>query len=192
MLYPYFIGIDVSWHMNKVLQILNGQLSLFYGTNSPLNESTMPEAEWGANRPVIPYSPWFHMFAVLFTYVPLPLVLTANLFHTLIDCSRALLIGLLGRKLGLSERQSLFASLLYAVTPVTFLLLSWGNVPTAFGMWWTLVSTSVYRGGLQAARPARAVYRAHAAAAGDAADLHGDGGVYAAVPGATGRCALAD
>jgi hypothetical protein len=141
VLYPYFIGIDVSWHMSKVLLILNGQLSLFYGTNSTLNESTMPAAEWGANRPVIPYSPWFHMFAVLFTYVPLPLVLTANLFHALLDASRVLLIGLLGRKIGLSERQSLFASLLYAVTPATFLLLSWGNVPTAFGMWWTLVST---------------------------------------------------
>lgn len=143
MLYPYFIGIDVSWHMDKVLQILNGQLGLFYGTNSPLNESTMPTAEWGQNRPVIPYSPWFHMFAVLFTFVPLPLVLTANMFHALLDSSRVLLIWLLGRKLGLSERQSAMASLLYAVTPATYLLLSWGNVPTAFGMWLTLASTTL-------------------------------------------------
>ncbi|MFL5801208.1 MAG: hypothetical protein ACJ8CR_05640 [Roseiflexaceae bacterium] len=141
MLYPYFIGIDVSWHMGKVLQILNGQLSLFYGTHSPLNESTMPAAEWGANPPVIPYSPWFHIFAVLFTFVPLPLVLTANLFSALVDGSRVFLIALLGRKAGLDDRESLFASLLYAVTPATFLLHSWGNIPTTFGMWWTLLCT---------------------------------------------------
>ncbi len=51
MLYPYFVGIDVSWHMGKVRQILDGQFALFYGTNSPLNESTMPAAEWGAREP---------------------------------------------------------------------------------------------------------------------------------------------
>jgi hypothetical protein len=141
MLYPYFVGIDVSWHMGKVRQILAGQLPLFYGPNSPLNESTMPTAEWGANRPVIPYSPWFHIFAVLFTFVPLPLVLTANMFSALVDGSRVFLIGLLGRKAGLGERESLLAGLLYAVTPATFLLHSWGNIPTTFGMWWTLLCT---------------------------------------------------
>jgi hypothetical protein len=142
MLYPYFVAIDVAWHMGKVRQILAGQLPLFYGVNSPLNESTMPTAEWGAVRPVIPYSPWFHIFAVLFTFAPLPLVLTANMFSALVDGSRVLLIALLGRKAGLDERESLLAGLLYAVTPATFLLHSWGNIPTTFGMWWTLVCTT--------------------------------------------------
>ena len=142
MLYPYFVGIDVAWHMGKVRQILAGQLPLFYGVNSPLNESTMPTAEWGANRPVIPYSPWFHIFAVLFTFVPLPLVLTANMFSALVDGSRVFLIALLGRKAGLDQRESLLAGLLYAVTPATFLLHSWGNIPTTFGMWWTLLCTT--------------------------------------------------
>jgi hypothetical protein len=142
MLYPYFIGIDVAWHMGKVRQILAGQLQLFYGINSPLNESTMPTAEWGANRPVIPYSPWFHIFATLFTFVPLPLVLTANMFSALVDGSRVFLIALLGRKAGLDQRASLLAGLLYAVTPATFLLHSWGNIPTTFGMWWTLLCTT--------------------------------------------------
>lgn len=140
MLYPYFIGIDVSWHMDKMLQIKAGNLSRFYGTDSPLNEITMPTAEWGENRPVIPYSPWFHIFAVLFTYVPLPVVFVANMFHALVDSSRSLLIAILARKLGLSQRKTLFASLLYTVTPSTYLLLSWGNVPTAFGMWLSLLS----------------------------------------------------
>ncbi len=49
--------------MDRVRWILQGQLPTLYGVNSPLNESTMPTAEWGANRPVIPYSPWYHIFA---------------------------------------------------------------------------------------------------------------------------------
>jgi hypothetical protein len=141
MLYPYFVARDVSWHMARVEMILNGQLPLLYGTNSPLNESTMPVAEWGANRPVIPYSPWFHMFAASFALLPLPLVLAANLFSALVDCSRVFLIALLGRGAGMGERSAVLAVLAYAVTPATFLLHSWGNIPTTFGMWWTLVCT---------------------------------------------------
>lgn len=141
MLYPYFIGIDVSWHLDHARTLLNGQLGRYYGTGSPLNELTMPVGEWGANRPVIPYSPWFHIFAGVFLVLPVPAVLAAHMFSALVDCSRVFLIGLLGRKLGLGERESLLAGLLYAVTPATFLLHSWGNIPTTFGMWWTLVST---------------------------------------------------
>jgi hypothetical protein len=141
MLYPYFVGKDVSWHMDRVRAIADGQLALFYGTNSPLNESTMPTAEWGSNRPIIPYSPWFHMFATSFLLLPMPLVLAAHMFSALVDCSRVFLIGLLARKSGCSERESLFGALLYAVTPATFMLHSWGNIPTTFGMWWTLLST---------------------------------------------------
>lgn len=141
MLFPYFVGIDVSWHMARVQWILDGQLPLLYGTNSPLNESTMPAAEWGANRPVIPYSPWFHIFATSFALVPLPMVLTAHMVSALLDCSRVFLIALLGRKVALTERESFFAALLYAITPATFLLLSWGNIPTTSGLWWALLCT---------------------------------------------------
>lgn len=141
MLYPYFVAIDMHWHMERARWIVEGQLPLLYGTNSPLNESTMPTAEWGENRPVIPYSPWFHMFAATFAFLPVPMVLAGNMFSALVDCSRVFLIALLGRAGGLNERGSFLAALLYAVTPATFLLHSWGNLPTTFGMWWTLVST---------------------------------------------------
>jgi hypothetical protein len=141
MLYPYFVGIDMQTQMSWARQIIDGQFWLFYGTNNPMNTKTMPDAEWGANPPVIPYSPWFHIFAGLFTLVPLPMALVGHMFSALIDGSRVFLIALLGRKAGLDERESLFAGLLYAVTPATFLLHSWGNLPTTFGMWWTLVCT---------------------------------------------------
>jgi len=141
MLYPYFVGIDMRLQMAWARRIFSGEFSLFYGTNNPMNERTMPTAEWGPNRPVIPYSPWFHIFAGSFMLLPLPMVLVGHMFSALVDTSRVFLIGLLARKSGFSERETLFASLLYAVTPATFLLHSWGNLPTTFGIWWTLVTT---------------------------------------------------
>ncbi len=140
MFYPYFVSIDVGWHMDKVRWILEGQLPLLYSTNSPLNELTMPTAEWGEAKPVIPYSPWFHMFATSFALLPWPMSFTANMFSALVDCSRVFLIALLALKGGMSRTAALFATLLYAVLPVTFLLHSWGNIPTTFGLWWTLAA----------------------------------------------------
>ncbi|MBK9714513.1 MAG: hypothetical protein IPO81_24865 [Kouleothrix sp.] len=141
MLYPYFVGIDMRLQMQWTRRIFSGEFWTFYGINNPMNELTMPAAEWGANRPIIPYSPWFHIFAGLFFLLPMPTVLAGHMFSALVDTSRVFLLGLLARKAGFSERESLCASLLIAVTPVTFLLHSWGNLPTTFGIWWTLVCT---------------------------------------------------
>lgn len=141
MLYPYFIGIDVHWHMERVRWILNGQLPLLYGTDSPLNESTMPEAEWGAERPVIPYSPFFHMFATVFVFLPWSLEFSANMFGAFLDSTTLLLIAILVIRSGFGARAAWLAALLYAVLPVNFLLHSWGNLPTTTGLWWTFATT---------------------------------------------------
>jgi hypothetical protein len=141
MLYPYFVGIDMQLQMTWVRQIFGGEFWTFYGTGNPMNDRTMPTAEWGANKPIIPYSPWFHIFAGVFLLAPFSAVLAGHMFSALVDCSRVFLIAILARKTGCSERESLFAGLLYAVLPVTFLLHSWGNLPTTFGIWWTLLST---------------------------------------------------
>jgi uncharacterized membrane protein len=135
------VGIDMALQMQWARRIFSGEFWTFYGTDNPMNERTMPTAEWGANRPVIPYSPWFHIMAGVFMLLPMPMVLAGHMFSALVDCSRVLLIALLGRKAGLSEREALFAGALYAVTPATFLLHSWGNLPTTFGIWMTLLST---------------------------------------------------
>jgi hypothetical protein len=143
-LFPYFVAIDVHWHMTRARWILEeGLLPLLYGTNSPLNDSTMPTAEWGANRPVIPYSPWFHMFATLFAFSPFGMDLTANMFSILLDGSRVILIALIALKAGLSQRAALLAAATYAVLPVGFLLHSWGNIPTGLGLWLTLVCNTI-------------------------------------------------
>jgi hypothetical protein len=142
MLYPYFIGIDVAWHMDRVLWLLNGRFLELYGINSPLNESTMPLAEWGNTKPVIPYSPYFHIFSVAYTVLPFSLSTTANMVSAFIDSLRIILIALMAVYGGLGKRTALFGGLLYAVLPAMYLLHSWGNVPTTTGLWWTLATAT--------------------------------------------------
>jgi hypothetical protein len=142
MLYPYFVAIDVHWHMTRAAWIWDGTLPTLYGINSPLNESTMPTAEWGENRPVIPYSPYYHMFAAFFAFSPLGMDMTANMVSLLFDSSRIILIALLALKAGLNARTTLLAAATFAVLPVAFLLHSWGNVPTTMGLWLTLIATT--------------------------------------------------
>ena len=142
LLFPYMRAIDIGWHMDRVRWILDGHWVEMYLPGA-FSESVMPINEWGPNRPVIPYSPFFHLFSTIFALFPWPLETSANLFSAVLDNSRVFLIALLARKAGLSHRTTLFAALIYAVTPVTFLLHSWGNVPTTSGMWWTLVTSTV-------------------------------------------------
>jgi len=143
MVFPSMRSIDISWHMDRVRWILDGNLAEMYQPGA-FSESVMPINEWGPNRPVIPYSPFFHIFATVFSLIRWwPMELSANLFSALIDTSRVFLIAILALKSGLSQRATLMAAVMYAVTPFTFLLHSWGNVPTTFGIWWTLVATTV-------------------------------------------------
>lgn len=142
MVFPYMRAIDVGWHMDRVRWILDGNLAAMYRPGA-FSESVMPVNEWGASPPVIPYSPFFHLFATVFVLFPWPMEVSANVFSAVVDTSHVFLMALLARKSGLSARMTLFGVLAYAVTPVTFLLHNWGNVPTTFGIWWTLVATVV-------------------------------------------------
>ena len=105
------------------------------------SESVMPITEWGEQRPMIPYSPFFHFASLLYLALPWSLEVSATIFNTFLDASRVILIAIIARQGGLSVRVAWLAALLYAVTPVTFLLHAWGNVPTTTGLWWMLVAT---------------------------------------------------
>ncbi len=141
LVFPYSHAIDVPWHMRHTRNILNGQLARLYLPGA-FSESVMPTKEWGEDRPVIPYSPFFHIFAAIFAIFPWRLETTASVFSVLVDTSRTFLIALLALRFGLRSRAAFLAALLYALTPFTYLLHSWGNIPTTFGMWWTLLATT--------------------------------------------------
>ena len=141
ILYPIMRPIDISWHMDKVREMLNtGDIAKFYQPGG-FSESVMPITEWGENRPMIPYSPFYHLSAMAFAIFPWEMEKTATILNAFCDATRIVMIGLIVRQSGLSNRIALLAGLLYTVSPVTFLLHSWGNAPTTIGLWWTLVST---------------------------------------------------
>ena len=140
LVYPYSHAIDVAWHMQRTREILDGRLADLYKPGA-FSESVMPVQEWGQNRPIIPYSPFFHIIAASFVIFPWSLETTANIFSVFVDTHRVVLIAALTLAFGLTSRGALLAGLLYAVTPFTFLLHSWGNIPTTFGIWWTLLAT---------------------------------------------------
>ncbi|NBU63925.1 MAG: hypothetical protein EBS29_05415 [Chloroflexia bacterium] len=141
ILFPIMRPLDISWHMDKVREMLStGDIAKFYQPGG-FSESVMPITEWGENRPMIPYSPFYHLSSLAFAIFPWPLEKTATILNVFCDATRIALIGIMVRQSGLSNRIALLAGLLYAVTPVTFLLHSWGNAPTTIGLWWTLVST---------------------------------------------------
>ena len=141
ILYPIMRPIDISWHMDKVREIAaTWDFAKFYQPGA-FSESVMPITEWGEERPMIPYSPFFHFSSLVYLLLPWSLEVSATIFNTFLDASRIVFIAVIARHGGLSRRVAFLAALLYAVSPVTFLLHAWGNVPTTTGLWWMLVST---------------------------------------------------
>lgn len=137
LLHPSMIPIDVAWHMDKMMWIFEGRVGDLYGGG--LNKLVMP-VEWGDEKPIIPYSPMYHFFAASFRVLPWSPALTAILLNAITDTSYLFIIYFLTRKIGASAWAGIIAALVYATTPSTYLLHSWGNVPTTFGMWWTLLA----------------------------------------------------
>lgn len=139
LFYPFSVAIDLRWHLQRAAEIVDGRLAELYRPGA-FSESVMPE-EWGTEKPLIPYSPFYHLTAALFFFLPWRPYDTANVLSVLLDLSRPLLLYFLARRLGLDERTGVWAGLLYALLPATFLLHSWGNIPTTTGLWWTLAAT---------------------------------------------------
>jgi hypothetical protein len=142
LLYPYSHVIDVGWHVRDIQSVLAWRVSEFY-LPSAFSYGKMPVSEWGANPPLLPYTPFFHLMAAPLAIFPWPLDLSVNVFSVFFDTNRVTLIAALALSLGLTSRGALLAALLYAVTPFTFLLHSWGNMPTTLGIWWTLLATTM-------------------------------------------------
>ena len=141
ILYPIMRPIDIGWHMDKVREIAaTWDFAKFYAPGA-FSESVMPVTEWGENRPMIPYSPFYHFASLLFIGLPWSLEVSAMIFNTFLDASRIVLLAIIVRRSGATQRTAVLAGLLYAVTPVTFLLHAWGNAPTTTGFWWMLLAT---------------------------------------------------
>ncbi len=142
LLYPYSYTKDIPWHVRDIQLVLSGRWSEFY-LPSAFSYGKMPVREWGNNPPLLPYSPFFHLVAASLAVFPWALDLSVNVFSVIFDANRVILIAALALALGLTSRGAFLAAALYAVTPFTFMLHSWGNVPTTFGIWVTLLATTI-------------------------------------------------
>lgn len=145
LLWPYFTAIDIEWHMEKSQRVLNGQIWQLWDANSSFHQSVMPTT-WGTDKPVIPYSPFYHIFSAVWAIFPWKLETSANIFSTILDAVRPLMIFFIVRRFGFRERAALIGALTYSLIPATFLLHIWGNTPTTTGMWWSLLSITLLVG----------------------------------------------
>ncbi|WP_026369482.1 hypothetical protein [Kallotenue papyrolyticum] len=146
LLWPYFLSVDIEWHMEKTQRVLSGRIRELWDATSPFHQSVMPEDEWGSNRPVIPYSPFYHIFSAIWAIFPWPLRLSAETYSAALDVLRAAMIAFVIRKIGLPDRAALVGALTYLILPATFLLHAWGNTPTTNGMWWSLLAITLLLG----------------------------------------------
>jgi len=139
LLYPFSIAIDLKWHLDKALGVVDGNLAEIYRPGGLLFR-IMSKEQAGDLVSAIPYPPFYHITAAAFFFLPWPPYATANVLSVLLDTTRCFLVYFLACRLGLSRRAGLLASLLYATMPATFLLHSWGNIPTTTSFWWALAS----------------------------------------------------
>ncbi len=154
LLYPYSIAWDLKLQLQWSSWIWDGRLAELYGTRSPLQERTMPP-EW-QKRPLIPYSPYYHITAASFFLLPWRPYDTANVLNVLLDVTKPLMLYFIARRLGLGRRAGMGAALLCALFPATFLLLAWGNAPTMAGLWWTFAAITYFVGAWDRLRRPRA------------------------------------
>ena len=145
LLWPYFLAIDIEWHMEKTRRVLNGRIGELWRADSPFHQSVMPEL-WGENKPVIPYSPFYHIFSSIWAIFPWQLETSANVYSTVLDALRPAMIFFVVRRFGFRDRAALIAALTYCLIPATFLMHAWGNTPTTNGMWWSLLSIAALAG----------------------------------------------
>ncbi len=144
--WPYFLAIDIEWHMEKTRRVLNGRIAELWNADSSFHQSVMPTDEWGENKPLIPYSPFYHIFSTIWAVLPWPLEMSANIFSAVIDTLRAPMIFFIVRKFHFSERAGVIAALTYTIIPASLLMHAWGNTPTTNGMWWSLLAVAILVG----------------------------------------------
>ncbi|MBA3947613.1 MAG: hypothetical protein H0X37_24040 [Herpetosiphonaceae bacterium] len=145
LVWPSFLPIDIEWHMEKTRRILAGRLAELWRADSPFHQSVMPTL-WGSDKPVIPYTPFYHMFSTIWAILPWRLETSANIFSAVIDSLRPLFICFMVLKFGFRERAAIVGGLVYTLIPATFLLHAWGNTPTTNGMWWSLLAITLLVG----------------------------------------------
>ncbi|PZR94805.1 MAG: hypothetical protein DLM69_12145 [Candidatus Chloroheliales bacterium] len=141
LFHPFSFVVDEQFHIAKIMQLAHGDFWQFY-FSPELSQSVMPEGDW-KTRLLIPYSPFFYMVSAGLAQLPVALNLALYTIATLLDASRVYLVAFIALRFGWSERAAWLAAALATFTPASFLLQQWGNYPTSFSLWLTLLFTAL-------------------------------------------------
>ncbi|MFQ3631843.1 hypothetical protein [Roseiflexus sp.] len=134
-LYPHAIFIDEWPHMQRVQMVLQGRFLELYrpGFTSFLGGTV------GLEGGYLPYSPLWYLIIAPIHMAGIPIGDAMNGLNALLDVSKGLMIFLITLKTLHRERTALIAAALYHLLPMPYFLMSWGNYPTQFGLWASLV-----------------------------------------------------
>lgn len=144
LFHPFSFVVDEEFHLARIEQIAHGDFWQFYFSPA-LALSVMPEGDW-TTRAVIPYSPFFYMISAGLAQLPIALNLALYTMAVLFDASRVYLLAFIARRFGWSERAAWLVAAVATFTPASFLLQQWGNWPTAFSLWFTLMFIALLAG----------------------------------------------
>ena len=138
MLYPHAIIFDEAAHVLRMSWLLEGRFMELYrpGYTSYMGGTV------GLSGGQFPYSPLWYLVVVPFSFLGLGLSDATNGLSALMDVSKLFPIHLIARVTTGSRRTALYAAALYNLLPMPYFLLSWGNYPTQFGLWASLLATA--------------------------------------------------
>ncbi len=127
-LYPIFTAHDLPLNVERLLRTVSGGLLV-----------TNRSFEFSGGVTVYPPGPYLALQPALLLGLPPNLLVAGGI--ALIDGLGAFAVGLLARTLGLSQRATLLAALLYAGVPVGLMALFFGHTAQAFGQAMTVPLT---------------------------------------------------
>lgn len=134
LLYPDTVVVDLPWHTRWERTLLAGD---FAGLYFPSQLSAGP-SEWGENV-LIPKSPLYYLAMAPFTLLPFEIGTVLKLLAGILDVAMAFLIFLVPKRMGRGTA-GVIAALLYTVTPLSYLILSYGSYPTLFAQFLSLLA----------------------------------------------------
>lgn len=132
--YPQFISSDLLYHQHRWERVLTG--NLFFLTSSP---------EFGNLD--IPLAPGYYVFLAPLDTLFHERYLTLKLASVAFDATGLFFIAFLAFRFTSDRLVAWVATLVYTVTPITFLMLSAGNLPNIFSQWLLLALVAVTLGG---------------------------------------------
>jgi hypothetical protein len=134
LLYPDTIVIDLPWHTRWMRTFLQHDFGALY---FPSDLSSGPK-ECGIGV-LIPKSPLFYAMLAPFTLLPLAIGTVLKLCVGVMEIVTVLFAFAVLKRIGMGAA-GIVAAFLYTVTPLSYLALSYGNYPTIFAQFLTVIA----------------------------------------------------